>query len=188
MPLPRDVSGRDFATAIDAMLEEFEHAVGQPTALDLLPAIVDLYDAGRRLPLPAQRAIAPLLGQLELVVDRLVEWADAANGERAATDGGRGPEEGGVLLTPAEQRVLELLPTHLSMAEIGEELCLSRNTVKTHAIAAYRKLGVTSRSGAVRRARELGALTTQGGLRRSARYSPVLATSRPSATARWSAS
>ena len=52
-------------------------------------------------------------------------------------------------LTPGELRVLQLLPTHLSFREIGESLFLSRNTVKTQAIAGYRKLGVQSRAQAV---------------------------------------
>ncbi len=61
-------------------------------------------------------------------------------------------------LTTAELRVLQLLPTHLSFREIGEALFLSRNTVKTQAIAAYRKLGATSRGEAVEAARALGLL------------------------------
>jgi LuxR family maltose regulon positive regulatory protein len=61
-------------------------------------------------------------------------------------------------LTPAELRVLRHLPTHLSFRQIGERLYLSRHTVKTEAISTYRKLGVNSRSEAVRRAHELGLL------------------------------
>lgn len=61
-------------------------------------------------------------------------------------------------LTPAEMRVLRYLPTHLSFEAIAEELIVSRNTVKTQAIAAYRKLGVSSRAEAVAQARELGLL------------------------------
>ena len=56
-------------------------------------------------------------------------------------------------LTPTEMRVLRYLPTHLSFEAIAEELIVSRNTVKTQAIAAYRKLGVTSRAEAVEHAR-----------------------------------
>ena len=52
-------------------------------------------------------------------------------------------------LTTAELRVLQLLPTHLSIAEIAERLYVSRNTVKSQTIAIYRKLGTSSRSGAV---------------------------------------
>ncbi len=59
-------------------------------------------------------------------------------------------------LTTAELRVLEFLPTHLSLKEIGEKLFVSRNTVKSQAIATYRKLGVSSRGEAVVRARSLG--------------------------------
>jgi LuxR family maltose regulon positive regulatory protein len=61
-------------------------------------------------------------------------------------------------LTPAEMRVLRYLPTHLSFEAIAEELIVSRNTVKTQAIAAYRKLGVSSRAEAVAQARDLGLL------------------------------
>ena len=59
-------------------------------------------------------------------------------------------------LTPAELRLLPLLATHLSFREIGEELYVSRNTVKTQAISVYRKLGVSSRSEAISEARRLG--------------------------------
>ncbi|MGE5764758.1 MAG: LuxR C-terminal-related transcriptional regulator [Mycobacterium leprae] len=59
-------------------------------------------------------------------------------------------------LTTAELRVLQYLPTYLSFEEIGKRLFVSRNTVKTHAISAYRKLGVSSRSEAVERAKLLG--------------------------------
>ena len=61
-------------------------------------------------------------------------------------------------LTPAEHRLLPLLATHLSFREIGERLFVSRNTVKTQAIAVYRKFGVTSRSAAIERAAALGLL------------------------------
>ena len=63
---------------------------------------------------------------------------------------------GASTLTEAELRVLPYLATHLSFREIGERLFLSRHTVKSHAMAIYHKLSVTSRNGAVERARELG--------------------------------
>ena len=52
-------------------------------------------------------------------------------------------------LTRAELRLLPLLGTHLSFREIGTHLFLSRHTVKTQAISAYRKLGASSRREAV---------------------------------------
>ena len=73
----------------------------------------------------------------------------------AAGEVGRGV----VPLTTAELRVLRYLPTHLSFQAIAEELFVSRNTVKTQAIAIYRKLGVSSRGDAVvARRLELGLL------------------------------
>jgi LuxR family transcriptional regulator, maltose regulon positive regulatory protein len=59
-------------------------------------------------------------------------------------------------LTAAELRLLPLLPTHLTLKEIGERLYLSRNTVKTQAASVYRKFGVSSRGEAVTRMHELG--------------------------------
>ena len=59
-------------------------------------------------------------------------------------------------ITDAERRVLAYLPTQLSFREIGEHLLVSRNTAKTHAVAIYRKLGVTTRTDAVAKARGYG--------------------------------
>jgi LuxR family transcriptional regulator, maltose regulon positive regulatory protein len=61
-------------------------------------------------------------------------------------------------ISPAELRVLALLPTHLSLHQMAERLCVSTNTVKTHSKALYRKLGVGSRAEAVEEARALGLL------------------------------
>jgi LuxR family transcriptional regulator, maltose regulon positive regulatory protein len=65
---------------------------------------------------------------------------------------------GASALTVAELRLLPLLATHLSFPELGQELFLSPNTVKTQAVSIYRKLGACSRSQAVARSRELGLL------------------------------
>jgi LuxR family transcriptional regulator, maltose regulon positive regulatory protein len=59
-------------------------------------------------------------------------------------------------LTFAELRVLRFLPSYLTLGQIAGRLHVSTNTVKTQAHAVYRKLGVTSRSGAVERAAEIG--------------------------------
>lgn len=60
------------------------------------------------------------------------------------------------LLTPAELRMLEYLPTHLTFPQIAEKVFVSPNTVKTHAQSIYRKLGVSSRREAVERAQAAG--------------------------------
>ena len=54
--------------------------------------------------------------------------------------------------------MLRLLATDLSQREIGAQLYVSFNTVKTHTRTLFRKLGVTSRADAVARGRELGLL------------------------------
>jgi len=63
-------------------------------------------------------------------------------------------------LTPAELRLLPYLQTHLTAAKIAERLFLSSHTVKTEIKAIYRKLGVSSRNGAVQRATAIGLLGT----------------------------
>ncbi len=65
---------------------------------------------------------------------------------------------GGSALTGREVAVLHLLRGTLSLREIGLELYVSPNTVKTHAQAIYRKLGVSTRHDAVARAHESGVL------------------------------
>jgi DNA-binding CsgD family transcriptional regulator len=61
-------------------------------------------------------------------------------------------------LTQSEEAVLRRLTTTLSLREISRELHVSRNTVKTHTRAIYRKLRVSNRHDAVQRARELAIL------------------------------
>ena len=61
-------------------------------------------------------------------------------------------------LTERELAVLQLLPGALSLREIAEKLYVSVNTVKTHAQAIYRKLGVSTRDDAVDRGRDAGIL------------------------------
>lgn len=62
-------------------------------------------------------------------------------------------------LSESELRVLRFLPTNLRAPEIARELFVSLNTIRTHMRNLYRKLGVHSRTDAVKRARELGLLS-----------------------------
>ncbi len=59
-------------------------------------------------------------------------------------------------LSDRELAVLRLLPTSLTQREIGDRLYVSFNTVKSHTKSIFRKLGVTTRPDAVRRARDIG--------------------------------
>jgi LuxR family maltose regulon positive regulatory protein len=88
------------------------------------------------------------LPKLASVVERELEFASS----RA--------ERGEVLEKPseAELAVLQRLASELSARDIGGEMFLSANTVRTHTRAIYRKLGVNSRADAVARATALGLL------------------------------
>jgi LuxR family maltose regulon positive regulatory protein len=111
-------------------------------------ALLDTSTAGRLL----ARAEAilerrPALGVMPAQAATLREELDALREQEGRRNS---------MLTPAELRLLPLLSTRLSFREIGEHLRVSRNTVKTQAIAVYRKLGVSSRNDAIDRAAELG--------------------------------
>jgi LuxR family maltose regulon positive regulatory protein len=68
-------------------------------------------------------------------------------------------------LSERELAVLRLLSSRLSLREIGNELYVSLNTIKTHTRNVYAKLRVSSRQQAVIRARELGLLGRSRALR-----------------------
>jgi LuxR family maltose regulon positive regulatory protein len=59
-------------------------------------------------------------------------------------------------LTDRELSILRALRGPLSARDIGAELYLSINTVKSYTKSLYRKLGVVTRADAVRRGHELG--------------------------------
>jgi LuxR family maltose regulon positive regulatory protein len=86
----------------------------------------------------------------------LIEDARGLRERLAATSGSEGAWA--MSLTGAELRLLPYLATHLMFPEIASRLFISRNTVKTEAVAIYRKLGVSSRSEAIERAVEVGLL------------------------------
>lgn len=55
------------------------------------------------------------------------------------------------VLSQREKEVLQVLATGASNKEIGEQLCISVSTVKTHIINIYSKLGVSNRIEAVKK-------------------------------------
>ena len=77
---------------------------------------------------------------------------------RLAQGGPAAPEPQPLIepLTARELAVLAELPTMKSNSEIAAESYVSVNTVKAHLKGAYRKLDVSNRRDAVRRARDLG--------------------------------
>ncbi|MEU6135163.1 LuxR C-terminal-related transcriptional regulator [Nocardioides sp. NPDC047086] len=64
-------------------------------------------------------------------------------------------------LTEKEQEVLGHLANLLTTEEIASVMYISVNTIRTHVRNILRKLGVTRRNAAVRRARELGLLSRE---------------------------
>jgi DNA-binding CsgD family transcriptional regulator len=58
-------------------------------------------------------------------------------------------------LTPRECEILDLLASGKSMKELGRDLGVSPNTVKTHVARVYQKLDVQRRINAVEKARSL---------------------------------
>jgi len=122
------------------------------TRLELARAYIALSDpaAARTMLLEVDDLLLrrPDLGVLPKQADEL----------RARLDEMRVDAVGASSLTAAELRLLRLLGTHHSFRAIGEQLYLSRHTVKSHAMSIYRKLGVSSRGEAIQRARDLGLL------------------------------
>jgi DNA-binding CsgD family transcriptional regulator/Tfp pilus assembly protein PilF len=89
-----------------------------------------------------------------LTVDRAVAEASAqAPSRQVCADG----------LTPRELAVLRLVAQGLSDAEVADRLFLSRRTVQSYLSTVYGKLGVNSRTAAVRQALDRGVLEPGSG-------------------------
>ena len=61
-------------------------------------------------------------------------------------------------ITVRELEILNLIARGFSNREIGTQLFVSENTVKTHCARAFEKLGAARRTQAVQRCKELGLL------------------------------
>ena len=75
-----------------------------------------------------------------LTIDDALEWARRARGPRTR------PAAGWASLTPTEVRVVELVAQGLTNPQIAERMFISRETVKTHLVHAFAKLGVRNRT------------------------------------------
>ena len=121
--------------------------------LELTRAHLALADPGAaRTVLAETERVLELRPQMGSLVDDARELSDrvAASSEPAGA--------WAMSLTGAELRLLPYLATHLTFPEIASRLFLSRNTVKTEAVAIYRKLDASSRGEAIERAIEIGFL------------------------------
>jgi LuxR family maltose regulon positive regulatory protein len=118
--------------------------------LEMAKAYLELADAaGARAVLRDVRDILSHRPDLGVIPAQCTELQASADSMSEAVGGASS-------LTDAELRLLPFLSTHLSFIEIGERLSVSRNTVKTHAISVYRKLGVSSRGEAITQMQAMG--------------------------------
>ena len=105
-------------------------------------------------------AAIAILGEARQLLDSLPDAAEAQLARLARLErrlgGARRPAVSGERLTERERDVLRMLQGTLSLRDIGRELFLSPNTIKTHTRTLYRKLDVSDRHDAVARGRELG--------------------------------
>lgn len=141
-----DLSGFAAPDALQARLVLATHGNATVPSDELAELVVECASAGWVLPLlGAGRRAERLLRSLPLAElhPRLAVALDTLAPGRSAE------LSNGVRLTQREQSLLELLPTHLTYSEMGEQLYLSVNTVKTNLKTLYRKLDVNTRRQAV---------------------------------------
>ncbi|WP_328497733.1 LuxR C-terminal-related transcriptional regulator [Streptomyces sp. NBC_00414] len=145
-----------FVTGVGSLVTKLvaavENGATRPEALDAIPDITADGWLAEGLRQSVRHACAASLGETR--VHRLP--AQAVSGARGMPDprprDDRSPVEP---LSAREREVLLHLAQMMTTEEIADELYVSVNTVKTHLKSVYRKLAVTRRSAAVRRAREL---------------------------------
>jgi LuxR family maltose regulon positive regulatory protein len=121
-----------------------------PLAHALIESAKAFSAAGRREESAA--AIAEATAILDACPDPGVLASQLASLKRAA---GTRWQADKTALSPRELAILRMLSGPLSERDIGRELYLSHSTIHSHTKSIYRKLEVSSRSEALRRAREL---------------------------------
>jgi LuxR family transcriptional regulator, maltose regulon positive regulatory protein len=151
--LERDGRLGDAKLQMRRALELAKRGAGPVTTAWLLTHLVRLLvmcddPAGARMCLDEARAA--LAGAPDAA--GVGEMVAAAGQQLASATRARASDEG---LSERELDVLRLLATDLTQREIGQQLYLSFNTVKSHSRSIFRKLGVSGRDEAVARAREL---------------------------------
>jgi len=106
-----------------------------------------------RADVPAEAALSR--EDLDGVAALLIDVRDTS----VTSDGAAAPRERGEPLTARELDVLEQMAAGLSNRRIAEVLGISEHTVKFHVSAILGKLGVSSRSAAIRHGMRQGLVT-----------------------------
>lgn len=154
--------------ASDALRHAVELGRLGPGRVDLSASLIAL--AGNRIAAGHTGEAGALLAEARRVLatcpDPGIVPESLARAERRLLAVLRRPLRSGsppVDLTDRELAVLRLLPSSLSRVELAENLCVSRNTLKTHLRNIYRKLDAADRAAAVARGRRLGLLLSVSG-------------------------
>jgi LuxR family transcriptional regulator, maltose regulon positive regulatory protein len=131
----------ELARGLLARLQDFGAWFEIETAAALAAAASELND-----PQTARGLVSSARGRLAAMPDApmLEAWVGEVEEDLMVLS-----ESGLAELTPAEMRVLRLLPSHLSYPQIAAELIVSPNTVKSQVRSVFGKLGVSSRHEAV---------------------------------------
>jgi LuxR family maltose regulon positive regulatory protein len=144
----------DGAVAASELERAVELARRGASPVELGACLLALGEAGRTGAdrLAGRRALAEAREVLARCADpgRLAPIRDTPAPATASSDADE--------LSERELAVLRLLPTDLSQREIGRQLYVSLNTVKSHTRRIFAKLQASGREEAVRRARERGLL------------------------------
>ncbi|MFE0256690.1 LuxR C-terminal-related transcriptional regulator [Streptomyces sp. NPDC059010] len=138
-------------TLVAALVSATESGVPpSPEVVAAIPASADWLTEGLRQ--PVRQACAASVGAAHACTLRIPR----VGGRAALTERQEWHDDAPVeALSAREHDVLRRLAQMMTTEEIAADLYLSVNTVKTHLKGVYRKLAVTRRSAAVRRAREL---------------------------------
>jgi LuxR family maltose regulon positive regulatory protein len=115
-------------------------------ALALIHFASALYASGRRA------AAADARGEAAAVIASQDDPGVLPERLQQLTRGWSKGRRAGAALTERERMILRMLKGTLSERDIGRELYLSRNTIHSHTMSIFRKLGVSSRADAVRKA------------------------------------
>ncbi|MGH2937729.1 MAG: response regulator transcription factor, partial [Solirubrobacterales bacterium] len=150
------IADLDAARALLVRLEDFGAWFEIETAAALAAAATSLNDpeTARNLIGSARRRLGDLPDgpMLEAWIEAIEEGLMGLSADDLAE------------LTPAELKVVRLLPSHLSYRQIAAELTVSPNTIKSQVRSAFGKLEVSSRHEAVELCRSLDLPVEQSGL------------------------
>ncbi len=137
----KDKQGRDYLLSAETVMINREHCV--------LMVMLDITER-RQTEVELLNAIDAVMQDTSWFGQKVVEKLASLTGRQAPD--GPGPGD----LSPRVREVVGLMAQGLSDEQIASRLGVSRNTIRNHVCASYRRLGIHSRSALVIWARERG--------------------------------